>query len=98
MIGLTLALFSVPVLVAQDAPNGGQYGPEARSGYDQRGNAQAEPLSVQDIEQLVAPIALYPDELVSQIMVAATYPLEEVRAAFAEIEARHTHGKIVLIP
>jgi NADPH:quinone reductase-like Zn-dependent oxidoreductase len=33
-----------------------------------------------------------------EIPIAATYPLEEVRAAFAEIEARHTHGKIVLIP
>ena len=80
MIGLTLALFSVPVLVAQDAPNGGQYGPEARSGYDQRGNAQAEPLSVQDIEQLVAPIALYPDALVAQVLAASTYP-EQVAAA-----------------
>lgn len=30
--------------------------------------------------------------------VAATYPLTEVRAAFTELEKRHTHGKIVLIP
>jgi hypothetical protein len=32
------------------------------------------------LEDLVAPIALYPDELLSQIMVAATYPLEVVQA------------------
>lgn len=30
--------------------------------------------------------------------IAATYPLEQVRDAFAELEARHTHGKIVLVP
>ena len=35
----------------------------------------------EEIEQLVAPIALYPDELVSQILMASTYPLEVVEAA-----------------
>jgi hypothetical protein len=34
----------------------------------------------EEIEQLVAPIALYPDELVSQILMASTYPLEVVQA------------------
>ena len=33
-----------------------------------------------------------------EIPIAATYPLEKVRDAFAELEKRHTHGKIVLIP
>jgi NADPH:quinone reductase-like Zn-dependent oxidoreductase len=33
-----------------------------------------------------------------EIPIAATYPLEKVREAFAELEERHTHGKIVLIP
>ncbi|MBR0819893.1 DUF3300 domain-containing protein [Bradyrhizobium liaoningense] len=33
------------------------------------------------IEQLVAPIALYPDALLSQILMASTYPLEVVEAA-----------------
>ncbi len=33
------------------------------------------------LEQLVAPIALYPDSLLSQILMAATYPLEVVAAA-----------------
>jgi NADPH:quinone reductase len=33
-----------------------------------------------------------------EIPVAATYPLERVRDAFAELQERHTHGKIVLIP
>jgi NADPH:quinone reductase len=33
-----------------------------------------------------------------EIPIAATYPLEQVRDAFAELEERHTHGKIVLVP
>ena len=42
---------------------------------------QATPALTQDqINSLVAPIALYPDELVSQILVASTYPLEIVQA------------------
>jgi NADPH:quinone reductase-like Zn-dependent oxidoreductase len=33
-----------------------------------------------------------------EIPIAATYPLSEVQAAYAELEKRHTHGKIVLLP
>src|SRR5579872_6927479 len=33
------------------------------------------------LDSLVAPIALYPDPLISQILVASTYPLELVQAA-----------------
>ena len=33
-----------------------------------------------------------------ELPIAATYPLENVRDAFAQLEERHTHGKIVLIP
>src|SRR6266536_6340796 len=35
----------------------------------------------EEIEQIVSPIALYPDSLVSQILMASTYPLEVVEAA-----------------
>ena len=37
-------------------------------------------LSPQQVEDLVAPVALYPDTLLSQILVACTYPLEVVEA------------------
>src|ERR1039457_6946524 len=37
-------------------------------------------LNPQQLEDLVAPIALYPDPLLTQIMVGATYPLEVVEA------------------
>lgn len=33
-----------------------------------------------------------------EVPIAATYPLEQVRDAYAELEQRHTRGKIVLIP
>jgi NADPH:quinone reductase-like Zn-dependent oxidoreductase len=33
-----------------------------------------------------------------EIPIAARYPLDEVRAAYRELEQRHTFGKIVLIP
>jgi NADPH2:quinone reductase len=32
------------------------------------------------------------------VPIAATYPLNQVRTAYAELEKRHTRGKIVLIP
>jgi Protein of unknown function (DUF3300) len=37
-------------------------------------------LSAAQLESLVAPIALYPDDLLAQILVASTYPLEIVEA------------------
>ena len=37
-------------------------------------------LSQPQLEQLLAPIALYPDELLMQMLMAATYPLEVVQA------------------
>jgi NADPH:quinone reductase len=32
------------------------------------------------------------------VPIAATYPLDQVRAAYTELEKRHTQGKIVLVP
>jgi Protein of unknown function (DUF3300) len=49
------------------------------------GTAQAQqgptPFKPEEIEALVAPIALYPDDLLSQVLMASTYPLEVVQAA-----------------
>ena len=38
-------------------------------------------LTTAQVEQLVAPIALYPDDLLTQVLMASTYPLEVVEAA-----------------
>lgn len=40
----------------------------------------APPLTQAELDQLLAPVALYPDSLVSQVLMAATYPLEVVQA------------------
>lgn len=45
---------------------------------------QAQPrqeFSQQELDQMLAPIALYPDALLSQILMASTYPIEVVQAA-----------------
>src|SRR4051794_38272429 len=39
-----------------------------------------ERLSQAQLEQMLAPIALYPDQLLAQMLMAATYPLEIVQA------------------
>jgi hypothetical protein len=43
--------------------------------------AQGAEFPMEQLEQLVAPIALYPDGLLAQVLMAATYPLEIVEAA-----------------
>jgi hypothetical protein len=45
-----------------------------------QGAAQPAPFKPEELEQLAAPIALYPDALVAQILMASTYPLEIVTA------------------
>jgi hypothetical protein len=42
--------------------------------------AEQQTLNPQQLESMVAPIALYPDTLLSQVLVASTYPLEVVEA------------------
>ncbi|PHY06630.1 MAG: hypothetical protein CK528_08050 [Alcaligenaceae bacterium] len=39
---------------------------------------QAGNLSMPELQSLMSPIALYPDSLLSQMLMAATYPLEVV--------------------
>jgi len=65
---LLLLVLPAGVLVAQDpAPSAPPSPP-------------AQPLSPDQLDTLVAPVALYPDALLSQVLVAATYPLEVAEA------------------
>src|SRR5262249_7959888 len=43
--------------------------------------AQDQLLSAGEIDALLSPVALYPDTLLSQVLMAATYPLEVVQAS-----------------
>lgn len=49
--------------------------------FAQSSSSSAPKLSSQDLQKLVAPIALYPDPLLAQVLPASTYPLEIVDAA-----------------
>ena len=42
---------------------------------------ERQPYTQAELDQMLAPIALYPDALLSQVLMAATYPLEVVEAA-----------------
>ena len=59
--------------------------------------AQAAPppqlLSPDQLDNLVAPIALYPDNLLSQVLVASTYPLEVVEASQWLQQNRNLQGQ-----
>ncbi len=62
------------------APPGAQ--PKAQPGAQPEGQeAEKPPLRPEELDQLLAPIALYPDDLIAQILAASTYPVEVVQAA-----------------
>ena len=63
-----------------------------RYGVKGEGNAAAASSGVvAELAQLVADGRL-------EVPVAATFPLDQVREAYQQLEQRHTHGKIVLVP
>src|SRR6266404_5613053 len=78
LIALAL-LMAIPVAVlAQTADK-----PSAPSSQAQPASQPpptAELLKPEQLEALVAPIALYPDELLANVLAASTYPLEVVQA------------------
>jgi hypothetical protein len=54
----------------------------ASAAFGQAPAPQGRPAFTQpELEQMLAPIALYPDTLLSQVLISATYPLEVVQAA-----------------
>lgn len=50
------------------------------SAFAQNKDGQPERISQAELEQVLAPIALYPDTILAHILVAATYPIEVVQA------------------
>lgn len=75
----TLAVLLSWLLVSAAAQAGFAYARQTgqSDGQDTSVSAKQSP---EELQQLVAPIALYPDELVSQLLAAATYPTEIVEA------------------
>lgn len=76
-IAATLCAVLIPVcqadlLAQQSAP--------PRPPQDVNASAPAQPLTPDQLDQLVAPIALYPDILIAQTLAASTYPTQIVDA------------------
>ncbi|HZL66218.1 MAG TPA: DUF3300 domain-containing protein [Candidatus Limnocylindrales bacterium] len=72
LLSILLVLATMPapanaLLMYQEQPAPSSSG---SSGY----SGQGAPMSAQELQSLVAPIALYPDALVAQLLSAATYP------------------------
>jgi hypothetical protein len=73
-LALIVAFIAPAGVVAQDA------GETAQPAQDTGESAQPQKFSKEELAQMLAPIALYPDSLLSQILMASTYPLEVVEA------------------
>jgi hypothetical protein len=56
----------------------------------------ADPLTPDQLDNLVAPVALYPDNILSQILAASTYPLEIVEAQQWLQQNRNLSGQKLL--
>ncbi len=82
--------------VAWAAPSVGQSAATDSTTAPQAQNAAAPVFSAQEIDAMLAPIALYPDALLSQVLMAATYPLEIVQAARWSKSSGNTGGDAAL--
>ncbi|MFT5705545.1 MAG: hypothetical protein ACI8SK_001505, partial [Shewanella sp.] len=80
---LTALISSLCVLITSFAP--------AVNAANTTEIAQQSQFSEAELEQMLAPIALYPDSLLTHILIAATYPLELV-------QANRLHSKNTLLP
>jgi hypothetical protein len=78
MLLLAMLVFGATVL-AQDSPPATEPPPQL--------------LTPDQLDNLVAPIALYPDALLSQVLVASTYPLEVVEASQWLQQNRNLQGQ-----
>jgi hypothetical protein len=101
---LCLSLGVPPALPQQDTPPEAQppSAKEARTGASKEApkdiaeevskdvqESEKPPLRPEELDQLLAPIALYPDDLLAQVLSASTYPVEVVQAArFAKENAK----------
>src|SRR5947209_785841 len=82
ILGQTLPLLLIaPLALAQTPASKGPSRAQTTAALNQPANPGAAHYTRQQIDQLVAPIALYPDQVLSQVLMAATYPQQVVEAA-----------------
>jgi hypothetical protein len=80
-----LVFSTLPTMAQNQPPPGAQLPPPGEQmpppGAAQApGQPSAQQLGQAELEKLLAPVALYPDDLVAQILTASTYPIEVVQA------------------
>ena len=76
LIGVMIVLLAAPVgVIAQ----GNETNPQ-NSEMNQQNNETNQKLSQAELDSMLAPIALYPDSLLAQVLMAATYPDQVVEA------------------
>ena len=97
-------LSSVPAMAQDQPPSGAQVPPPAATQQEPPAAVQQEPpaavqpqpaaqqLGQGELGKLLAPIALYPDDLVAQILTASTYPIEVVQASRWVSAHPNVHG------
>jgi Protein of unknown function (DUF3300) len=82
-VGKFCFVAAVPIILA-GAPSplsAQQQQPQPQQQQEPQQQPQQQSLTQQQLLQLVAPIALYPDALLAQVLTASTYPLEVTMAA-----------------
>ena len=88
-VGLSLALITMSSYGYRNPDSV----PEAGAG----GATDGAPLSPSELDALVAPIALYPDALVAQILVAATFPDQVAIADYWLQQNKELSGKALML-
>ena len=78
-ISRRLRLLMLPVLVI--GALSGTLRPASLHAAESSQSSHQSSYSQQELDRMLAPIALYPDTLLSQILMASTYPLEVVEAS-----------------
>jgi uncharacterized membrane protein YgcG len=73
--GLSVSLALVLIVFSSQMLNGAQT-PDATTAADSGSPTESAPQTASELQALVAPIALYPDSLVAQILTASTFPDE----------------------
>ncbi len=94
-----LALSAGLLVVALGAPAFGQapqYPAQGPPASVQQQQATQPLMPPEQLDDLVAPIALYPDPLLGQVLAASTYPLEVVEAGQWEQQNSNLHGQALM--
>lgn len=77
-VALGLALFAPPRGALAQTPS--PAATASQPGGDPAATPDKPPMKPEEIEQVVAPVALYDDNLLAQVLMASTYPVEVVQA------------------